>query len=54
MPRDVFVEKRVEVPYDVVIEIPEIKKIKRSVKVPRYVERPYEVIKEVDIPIKRS
>jgi len=35
-----------------VIEVPEIKKIKKSVKVPRYVERPYDVIKEIEVPIK--
>lgn len=37
-----------------IVEIPEIKKVKKSVKVPRYVERPYDVIKEVEVPIKRS
>jgi len=36
----------------VVVEIPEIKRIKKSVKVPRYVEKPYEVIKEVEVPVK--
>lgn len=37
-----------------VVEIPEIKKIKKSVKVPRYVEKPVEVIREVEVPIKQT
>lgn len=41
-------------PYDVVVEVPEIKRVKKSVKVPRYVERPYEVIKEIEVPVKQT
>lgn len=52
MPKDIYVRKEIEIPHDVIIEVPEVKVIKKSVKVPRYVERPVEVIKEVEIPIK--
>lgn len=41
-------------PYDVYVDVPEIKRVKKSVKVPRYVEKPYDVIREVEVPVKQT
>ncbi len=41
-------------PYQKVINVPEIKKIKKSIMVPRYVDKEVVVVREVEVPVNRT
>ncbi len=50
---DRFVERRVEVPYKTIVEVPQVKQIKKSITVPKYVEKLIEVERIQEVPVKR-
>lgn len=54
VPVDRFIEKRVEVPYKKIVDVPQVKEIKKSITIPKYVEKIIEVDKIVEVPIRKT
>ena len=46
--------KEVQVPVIKVVDIPEIKRVKKSIKVDKIVKKQIQVIKEVEVPVVRT
>lgn len=52
--KDIIKEIRVSRNVQKVIDVPDIQRVKKSIKVQKIVERPYEVITEVEKPVRRT
>jgi hypothetical protein len=52
--RDVVVEKHVQVPFNKYVDVPEIKRVKKSHIIQRVVDKPIEVIRTVDVPVRKT
>lgn len=53
IPVDRYVEKRVEVPYNRVVDVPETKVVKKSRVIPKYVDKVIEVEKIQEVPVNK-